>query len=1160
AFDGPLGNERFATLNVTPSQGEFSLINLVPSDAAYPNKAYSMRGEMIFGTGYRAQYFLTPTVGIINPGVLVAAGQTTDIGEKLVITPGYVKGAITLTGPKPELGSFLLRGLARDADNDSDGNGIADNPRVELSGVWANGSYKKVVGASTASIGGSARTSFDGSLDLSSNVFSGNYEMALGGLNQEATIWQANELVLQFRENTALTSQTPYQFSALYIINDLLPELEIVPGETVVANHDYCFSAVKVHYRALSGNIWGPRAEIKGGFEGLDYKGKPAKYHLQYGMATGTPAYSNQGSGSTGEVVMSLPEGKYVLTPTVFTNNPSGGYSNTELPAIELDVGCGQVISLTTELQINLGFLPKETNDETITLYGSVTSDKNVTQLSYSLGNSNPIAICTNCGEDPSFSTEIKLQPGENKMLVTAVDEIGNTSTVTAFVYYRPLLEIFGCEDINVETDQPNADVAVDFDVSVGGGSGEGLDIECSYLSGSAFPMGSTTVSCIGKDSLNTTADCSFIVNVVYNEPDAEQPPVDPGCDSLTENCDPDDDPAEPSDPGSGDDSEDICQNNKIVLCHIPPGQPENEQTLSVAFSAVKAHLGHGDVLGSCEALVGKSTLNQEKSGGNDKEDGVCAGDKILVCHIPPGNSEKAHNIYIPIVALPAHFEHGDEIGQCPAAKKDGSDEKNDLAKDSDNDGVTDGQEIADGTDPNDRGSFVSYLNSPVYTLYNSALNMLNVLELVNPLAADTEVKVSLFAINGDLLYARVVTIPKENEVDLILNDMPGFKTSPYGLVKMEFAGIIDGRVYYYRPSAMGSFEYAFNVPFSNVARGVTSVGFNTFQPSSNPTEHENAVLNWLSLVNLADKPKKFTVRTYNQSGEQMSNRHVVVPALGRADIDGGHASLGSSVVGLHEIIPTDNDSPYIGQLIRYGSNAPVGQAATAFDFAFALEAKAGNGREMNIPISHKFNEDNWIELINVLDHPTKVLVRFFNADGVELWSSEVELAGHAQQHLAAFGDGLLARGETGVAVIQPTAPNSIIAQGMYYFRREADGSIAAMYGSQAREAHARPLFGSYNLFLGMENWLKITNTGEEEGEVNVTLRHLDSSDDFVLHVPPHGSALLPLHEYATYGTKADSYGLALVNGENTAKILSELLRVRYVGDTLDFASATPVR
>ena len=42
------------------------------------------------------------------------------------------------------------------------------------------------------------------------------------------------------------------------------------------------------------------------------------------------------------------------------------------------------------------------------------------------------------------------------------------------------------------------------------------------------------------------------------------------------------------------------CVRNKVTICHIPPGNPDNEQTITVAKFAVPAHLAHGDYLGEC--------------------------------------------------------------------------------------------------------------------------------------------------------------------------------------------------------------------------------------------------------------------------------------------------------------------------------------------------------------------------------------------------------------------------------------------------------------------------------------------------------------------------------------------------------------------------------
>ncbi len=36
-----------------------------------------------------------------------------------------------------------------------------------------------------------------------------------------------------------------------------------------------------------------------------------------------------------------------------------------------------------------------------------------------------------------------------------------------------------------------------------------------------------------------------------------------------------------------------------------------------------------------------------------------------LICHIPPGNPENAHEIIVDDDAVPAHLAHGDNLGHC---------------------------------------------------------------------------------------------------------------------------------------------------------------------------------------------------------------------------------------------------------------------------------------------------------------------------------------------------------------------------------------------------------------------------------------------------------------------------------------------------------------
>jgi hypothetical protein len=57
--------------------------------------------------------------------------------------------------------------------------------------------------------------------------------------------------------------------------------------------------------------------------------------------------------------------------------------------------------------------------------------------------------------------------------------------------------------------------------------------------------------------------------------------------------------------PGSGPSHQGLAldrSGGKVAICHIPPGNPANAHTIVVGAAAVKAHLAHGDYLGSCKA------------------------------------------------------------------------------------------------------------------------------------------------------------------------------------------------------------------------------------------------------------------------------------------------------------------------------------------------------------------------------------------------------------------------------------------------------------------------------------------------------------------------------------------------------------------------------
>jgi len=65
-----------------------------------------------------------------------------------------------------------------------------------------------------------------------------------------------------------------------------------------------------------------------------------------------------------------------------------------------------------------------------------------------------------------------------------------------------------------------------------------------------------------------------------------------------------------------------FCGNGKkILVCHIPPGNPENPQTICISPEALPAHLAHGDCVGACISGKKLNNSNNEKNANVLSED-----------------------------------------------------------------------------------------------------------------------------------------------------------------------------------------------------------------------------------------------------------------------------------------------------------------------------------------------------------------------------------------------------------------------------------------------------------------------------------------------------------------------------------------------------------
>ncbi|MFY9820783.1 MAG: calcium-binding EGF-like domain-containing protein [Thermoanaerobaculia bacterium] len=77
------------------------------------------------------------------------------------------------------------------------------------------------------------------------------------------------------------------------------------------------------------------------------------------------------------------------------------------------------------------------------------------------------------------------------------------------------------------------------------------------------------------------------------------------------------------------------ADNAKVQVCHIPPGNPGNFHTITISENALQAHLGHGDLLGSCN-----SHCDQLCDDGNPCTIDACDATDHCALNHPPVNCD----------------------------------------------------------------------------------------------------------------------------------------------------------------------------------------------------------------------------------------------------------------------------------------------------------------------------------------------------------------------------------------------------------------------------------------------------------------------------------------------------------------------------------------
>jgi len=472
---------------------------------------------------------------------------------------------------------------------------------------------------------------------------------------------------------------------------------------------------------------------------------------------------------------------------------------------------------------------------------------------------------------------------------------------------------------------------------------------------------------------------------------------------------------------------------------------------------------------------------------------------------------------------------------------------------DSDGDSIPDGQEVADSSDPLDPGSFSHVLAENFCSEWNGFFfgNMFNIAEFSNRSITSKSVTTSLYDQNGQARGANQnLTVGAESQIEVNAHDLSGWVEQTYGKVCADVAnanpGDVDGRMVHYLPRN-GSFDFAFSTSFSNGLPGAQFIPFNTFQPSLNPEDLENIVVNWIQVTNNEETTQTGGLYFYGQDGSLLGSKGITLEPGAREDVSGHQFSR--NLVGMVEWRPADRRAKFLTRNVRYLYDNP--SVVNTFDSAFQIEGVKGSGRPLSVVVDTR-NATSVLEIGNATTEPVQTSVKIFNQAGAIVDTINLSLGSRNSSHIVL--DQMLPS-QLGRVEIEGSTPGSIVAVAMQYGRTPTLGT-EYLYGIHAKEALGSSLAGSYNTYIGQGCTMLLSNTSGERA--NASFRMIRASGGAVVEerttsIPAFGVTEVNLCAQESQ----NNYGVVKVEVNRENAVIGQIIRI---GRRNDYRFPTPLR